>query len=393
MNGSGGRGFGVQPDLSIAFVERSVQLLRPGGVLALVVPGKVFTAGYGARMRAGLRQETTPVRLRDLATGEVVHFSADAFPAVLVARKGLAPDACVRVDDGAGRSGVTSVRDLAVDENPGSPWPLLDSPSMAAYRALILAAPPLGADRAVRLGIKTGANSVFVGAPSELALVRPALRGADIGPMSASPSATLLFAHDRTSGAPLERVDVDTVGYLQQHRGVVESRSDARNGDPLWKVHRVYPESLGHRVVWRDIGERLDAVYLPPVCEDGPLVLNSAYVIGVDDARQGLRVSAWLCSIPSRFAAAVTAERALGGYRRFMARNVGRVPVPNEVFAGSPELDGAALALHRDPTDARAWRTLNNYACDVLGLSRAERDAIGAHADRLSLSRDSTLLW
>jgi hypothetical protein len=181
--------------------------------------------------------------------------------------------------------------------------------------------------------------------------------------------------------------------YLVARRATIDARSDARRADPLWKVHRVYPESLGHRVVWRDIGERLAAVYLPPVREGGPLVLNSAYLIGVDGARQGLRFSAWLCSVPSRFAAAVTAERALGGYRRFMARNVGRVPIPKEVISGSPELDMLVLALHRDPSDRRAWRALNIYACELLGLTREMRAAIGAHADRLSLSHDSALLW
>lgn len=393
MNGSGGRGFGVQPDLSIAFVERSVRLLKDGGVLSLVVPGKVFTAGYGARLRAGLRASTTPLRLRDLATGEVVHFSADAFPAVLVARKGAVRDALVRVDDGGGRSGVASVQDLAVDEDPGSPWPLLDSASMRAYRALISSVPSLGAARTIRLGIKTGANRLFVDVDSPSEFVRPALRGADINAMGAAPSSTLLFCHSPATGVALPTVHASAQEHFERNRSTLLGRADARRDDPLWKIHRVYPESLGHRVAWRDIGERLDAVYLPPVLEGGPLVLNSAYLVRVDDVRQGLRLAAWLCSIPARFSAAVTAERALGGYRRFMARNVAGVPVPLEVWAGTPELDALSQSLHRDPGDLRAWRALNAVACELLGLRREMRAAIGAHADRLSLSGEASLPW
>lgn len=390
---AGAGGFGAQPDLAVAFVERSVQLLRPGGVLSLVVPGKLFTTGYAGRLRAGIRAETTPLRLRDLATGEVALFSADVFPAVIVARKGRDDRSSVRVDDGTGRSGVALPCDLAVDEHPESPWPLLDGASMEAYRALVVGDAPLAERRRIRLGIKTGANAVYVDPPSDIQPVARAVRGGDVAAMTAAPSARLLLAHDLRTGEPLPAVAKETYAYLEEVRSRVEARADARAGDPLWKVHRIYAESLGHRVVWRDIGERLDAVYLPPVAEGGPAVLNSAYLVGVDDVRQGLRLAAWLCSIPARFVAAVSAERALGGYRRFMARNVGSVPVPDEVIVGAVELDALARALHREPEDERAWRLLNQYACELLGLTRPMREAIGAHADRLSLSSSGSLRW
>lgn len=393
MRGGGGRGFGSQPDLAVAFVERSVQLLRPGGVLSLVVPGKLFTAGYARRMRAGIRAETAPLRLRDLATGEVALFSADVFPAVMVAQKEGETDVPVRVDDGAGRSGVALPRDLAVDDHPESPWPLLDGASMQAYRRLSVAAAPLAERRTIRLGIKTGANAVFVDPPGGVGPVVRALRGGDIAAMSGAPSARLLLAHQSTTGEPLSAVRDETLAYLRGVQSLIEGRADARPGDPIWRVHRVYRESLGHRVAWRDIGERVDAVYLPPISEGGPAVLNSAYLVAVDDVRQGLRLAAWLCSIPSRFAAAVSAERALGGYRRFIARNVGRVPVPDEVLEGSIELDALSRALHRNPADERAWRLLNQYACELLGLDRQMREAIGNHASRLSLSASGSLRW
>ncbi|MFT6396517.1 MAG: hypothetical protein ACJAYU_001260, partial [Bradymonadia bacterium] len=393
MRCESGSSFGVQPDLCVAFVEKSVRLLRPGGVLSLVVPGKLFTAGYGAGFRAGMRRDTTLLRLRDLATGEVVHFSADTFPAVIVARKGAEPRIAIRVDDGAGRSGVADVGDVAVDDVPGSPWPLLDSKSMEAYRVLSCSAPALKEQFVIRLGIKTGANSVFVDPPDGIGPVVRAVRGADIEPMRVAPSSTLLFAHGRESGLCHASIAAGTAEYLEEHRARLERRADAKDSDPLWKVHRVYPESLGHRVVWRDIGQRLDAVYVPPVWEGGPAVLNSAYVVGVASSRQGIRLAAWLCSTPVRFTAAVSAERALGGYRRFMARNVGRVPVPDSVVHGSPELDEVARLLHSDPADSRAWRRLHAFACSVLGLDMSQRDAIGDHAERLSLSVDRRTLW
>lgn len=76
-----------------------------------------------------------------------------------------------------------------------------------------------------------------------------------------------------------------------------------------------------------------------------------------------------------------------------MARNVSRVPVPTEVWFGTPELNALSQGLHRDPTDTQAWRRLNALACEWLGLTREMRAAIGVHAERLSLSVESPLLW
>ena len=42
-------GFGHRPDLAVAFLERALELAAPGGVVALLVPAKLATAGYGDR--------------------------------------------------------------------------------------------------------------------------------------------------------------------------------------------------------------------------------------------------------------------------------------------------------------------------------------------------------
>ncbi|HWA41396.1 MAG TPA: N-6 DNA methylase, partial [Gemmatimonadales bacterium] len=57
--GNGARGFGHRPDLSVAFLERSFELCAPGGAVAMLLPTKLATAGYGAALRAHLSARTT----------------------------------------------------------------------------------------------------------------------------------------------------------------------------------------------------------------------------------------------------------------------------------------------------------------------------------------------
>ena len=60
------RGFGHRPDLAVAFLERSLELAAPGGIVALLVPAKLATAGYGAAARHGLTASNTLTHAADL---------------------------------------------------------------------------------------------------------------------------------------------------------------------------------------------------------------------------------------------------------------------------------------------------------------------------------------
>lgn len=74
-------------DLYVLFIERSLELLRPGGVCGLIVPNKLATADYAARCREMLLRETALHRIDDL-TALNVFPDAGVYPYVLVCRKG-----------------------------------------------------------------------------------------------------------------------------------------------------------------------------------------------------------------------------------------------------------------------------------------------------------------
>ncbi|HEX7091526.1 MAG TPA: DNA methyltransferase [Longimicrobiales bacterium] len=78
---------GAQVDLSLLFLERSIRLLAPGGALAMLLPAKMLRSMYGAGGRRLLLAETELVALEDHSLDQRAIFRADAFAAVVVARK------------------------------------------------------------------------------------------------------------------------------------------------------------------------------------------------------------------------------------------------------------------------------------------------------------------
>jgi adenine-specific DNA-methyltransferase len=72
-------------DLYVYFVERSLQLLRTGGVLSFITSNKYFRAAYGARLRTYLVYATRPQAILDFGDADV--FTSIAYPCILVTQK------------------------------------------------------------------------------------------------------------------------------------------------------------------------------------------------------------------------------------------------------------------------------------------------------------------
>ena len=72
-------------DLYVYFFERSLQLLRVGGVLSFITSNKYFRAGYGEKLRTYLAYATRPSAVLDF--GDAPVFTAVAYPAMFVTRK------------------------------------------------------------------------------------------------------------------------------------------------------------------------------------------------------------------------------------------------------------------------------------------------------------------
>lgn len=365
-NSGGGRGFRHHPDLAVAFTERAVELLSPGGVVTFLLPAKIGTAAYAGHARAALGRECTVNLVSDLTGDPDARFSAAVYPLALVATKR-------RADPGASARLSLDDADSTVPQQAlatSGPW-ILRSPRIGEIaRALAGRFPVLADHGEIHLGVKTGHNAAFLDPPPtvERDLIRLALRGREVRPFTVHPSRSLLWTHDER-GEPLSTLPRGAHAHLREWRSALERRADGAGG-PWWSLFRVHSVLYRHRVVWPDLARQLTAA---PLTDRPDLIpLNTCYVIGVPTVRGSLALAAWFNSGPVRTLARIGADAALGGFARFNARAVGSVPLPLPVLA-HPTLCSLA---ERGRSGEDIQTPLDEVAADLLGLDLRDRAAL-----------------
>jgi hypothetical protein len=345
--------FAGQVDLASLFVERSVRLLRPGGVVSLLLPMKLWRSLAGGGVRRFLLEHTAMLRLEDL-TESRHNFDAAVYPSLVVARADVAerPAITLAVHEGTSqRESRVETASLSYDRSPGAPWLTLAPPARESFDLLrrqgsTLAASPFGAPR---LGVKSGCNTAFVVRVTdttarfasivdadgetgsvELHVLRPVLRGDGIVPWTRPECAEwIIWTHDET-GAPLARLPDRTRAWLHRRYGALAMRSDAR-GRRWWSLFRVdAARSDRPRVVWADFGRRPRALVLP--AGDQTVPLNTCYVLPCDEERDAWALATLLNSSLAAAWLNAIAEPARGGYRRYLGWTVGQLPLPTNWY-------------------------------------------------------------
>ncbi|HEU4700279.1 MAG TPA: hypothetical protein VFS40_13930 [Gemmatimonadales bacterium] len=373
-----GPGFAHRPDLAVAFLERATTLAAPGGVVAMLVPAKLATAGYGARARHALATRTTLHTVADLTDAPAARFEATVYPLALVAatrppasghavRTTLratpaSPDTTEARYDGrdAGRP-ATRVAQAALAAGGGAPWVLVPDPLREALAALAHH-PRLGDRVRCQLGVKTGANDLFLDPPDDVedAVLRWAVRGRDVAPFRCRQRTRLLWPCD-AAGRPLAALPPRAAAHLAPARPRLLARSDY-DGGPPWTLFRTTPACAPHRVVWADLARRLQAAALTGEAAARLVPLNTCYVAPVRSAGEAHALAAWLNSRWLRLVARLGAVPAASGHHRFSARTVEALPLPAAV-PGDADLAALARAAARgrpvqDDLDALAFRHL-----------------------------------
>jgi hypothetical protein len=349
------RAFGGQVDLAAPFVERSLALLRPGGVLALLLPSKLWSSIAGSGLREYLLKHARLIALDDFSEARAM-FDAATYPSLLVASRPATAEARRGIIVGVtmhrrGRA-VTWESDapaLRLTSSPSSPWLLVPPSVRDAFQRFAGAGPALSETRfgVPRLGVKTGCNEAFVvtvaAAGSALAevrhedkhgwiecsLLRPALRGELVREwhVRSEPREYVIWTHDRADRV-LDRLPPHAARWLRQWRHELSRRADARAARTWWQLFRTAAASHDrHRVVWCDIGRTPRALVLEP--GDRTVPLNSCYVVFADEddawalatVLNGPLTAAWLNAI---------AEPARGGYRRYLAWTMSMLPLPRD---------------------------------------------------------------
>jgi Eco57I restriction-modification methylase len=392
-----GAGFAGQVDLSALFVERSAALLRPGGSLALLVPAKLWRALAGGGVRRLVLDTLRLSYLEDLSDAPGA-FDAAVYPSIVVASAPVGDQDPPHDATLAVRRGPTLVRwtqhpaAATLDGTPGSPWLLLPPPVRRAFDALaaagvVLLETPCGRPL---LGVKCGCNDAFVvdvldrrsgvacvrargGKTGEVetALLRPVLRGEMLEPWRVRPGAqAIIWPHD-AAGLPLRELPPRAARWFAGYRRRLVQRSDARRTRAWWSLFRT--EGAAHewpRVVWADFGRRPRAVVLPAGHDAVPL--NTCYVsrcAELDDARALAAIlnsslaAAWLGAL---------AEPARGGFKRYLAWSMARLPLPRDwAHARRTLAPLVAESDGRPDTEGVPQRTLDRAVHAAYGLKPA----------------------
>ncbi len=329
----GGKGYANRPDLAVAFLERSLELVRPSGVVAMLVPAKVASAGYGTAMRHALAARTTLVAVADLTADPRASFEATVYPlAVVIRNTGAPPRHRVRI--ALGRNQAVSQSSL----RGGGPWLLRREPLHAAMAELRGDHPTVDSVVSCHLGLKTGLNRLFLDPPElEAEVLRWAVRGRDLSPFSLRGRTRLLWTHG-SDGGPLPRLPPLADAYLAPHIAELRARADYAGGPP-WTLFRAQAATAPHRVAWADLARLLRAVSLTALPDTVPL--NSCYVALARSDLEADRLAAWLNCSWLRAAARVAAVPAAGGCARYTAATVGALPLPPAALA-DPDLSTLA---------------------------------------------------
>jgi hypothetical protein len=381
----GGTGFGHDPDLAVAFVERALELTAPDGAIGLLVPSKLATAGYGTALRALLARDTTLEVVHRVPEGDRA-FRAAVYPLAVVTRRGAPPA------DHSIALGFDAPPVLSQSRLDGAPWVLIPDRQHDAVRRLLNCGEPLGTRVRPALGLKTGADRVFVGrvlrtdddavvveldgedVALEPDVLRPALRGRDLAMWAARSERVLVYAY--ANGEPMRSPPERAARWFRRHRDVLVKRADHRDG-LLWELFRTGPATAAWRVAWSDLARRPQAVLLEAAGHARAIPLNTCYVAAAPDRPTGLLVAAVLNSTWAAAFVHVSADEARGGYRRVNARVVSRLPLPVPCSATDTVIRLSADAHNGRPLDCSA---LDEALADALGLAQSDRVALRALA-------------
>jgi len=384
-----GKGFGGQVDAASLFVERSLQLVRPGGTVGLLVPAKLWHSLAGGGIRRLLLEESSVVGVEDLSDAPSA-FDAAVYPATVVARKesGAARRDVEAADMAVYRRGslakwCASPRSLPLDDSPGSPWLLVPPDVRRSFDRVTAAGIPLALSIFGRplLGAKTGCNAAYLvnaernegdvtrvaGGEIESCVLRAVVRGETLFRWRhAANGERIIWPHD-ARGTSLRALPPLAERWLARWRRSLESRTDLHGTAPWWTLFRT--ESAGctlARVIWADFGVTLRAIAVS--AGDDLVPLNSCYSLKcptTEDARamsvilNSSLASAWLNCI---------AEPARGGYHRYLGWTLALLPIPRDwerargILAPLGELAAAGTV----PDDAEVQRAaLESYGMSI----------------------------
>lgn len=382
-------------DLYIPFIERSLKLLKDGGVLGFICADRWTKNRYGGPLRAMVAAGYHLKYYVDMVDTQAFHSDVSAYPAIFVIfrerggktriahrPKVEAPVLEALASVLAGGDGPTTVPVIEVGKviNGSEPW-ILDSLDQLNIVRRLEASFPLLEDVGckVGIGVATGADKAYVAKFDEL----------DVEPDRKLP---LVTTKDIKSGSvkwqglgvvnPFNDdgtlVDLDSFPrlkrYFEARRAVIAARNCARRNPLSWyrTIDRINPALLKEKkLLIPDIKGEANVVY-----ETGLYYPhhNLYYIVSSEWDLRALQ--AVLRSGIARLFVGVYSTQMRGGCLRYQAQYLRRIRLPKWNDVPKDIQDKLKEAARRGDTEE-----CNRVTFDLYGLNTEERAALGGNGN------------
>lgn len=369
-------------DFYMLFMERALVLLKVSGRLAVITPDKFLLSKSAAALR-GLLLRRNALRVIARFRSHRIFPAAATVPCVTVLERSAEPST-VKILECADQLGshptVEVVRESVIDQSvlTSAPWDLLPPDLLEFANRIKKGHPSLGAC-ALRLsaGPATGKDSVFV-LPEESEheieelLLRPALRGRDIGRCSIRDQRTRIlipYVFDKAGRSTLVNLAQfpKAKRYLESHRDVLQSRHCVRVWEKVWyDLHDqvLFDLALQPKIVVPDVAESNRFAFDP----GRYFPLHSVYYLiprrGVDPEY----LTGVLNSAVAEFLVRLLAPVVKDGFSRYRQQFLVTLPIPE---ADTRRKESIVHSVRRLDIS-----TMNEVVASLFRLSDADREAI-----------------
>ena len=362
-------------DLYIPFIERSLRMLKPGGVLGFICADRWMKNRYGGPLRAMVAKDFHLRIHVDMANSPAFHSDVIAYPAVTVigrepagiTRTASNPDISTEALSQLAKELLASefrstlaatVREMSCVTDGAEPWILDSSDQMVVLRRLERDFPTLEETGCkVGIGVATGADKAFIGPFDELDVEddrklplvmtrdihtgRVVWRGNGvINPFKDGPGSGLVNLADYPR---LKR-------YLEAHKDAIAGRHVAKKSPGQWyrTIDRI-TESLTRepKLLIPDIKGNAQIVY-----DEGHYYPHHNLYHVTSQTWDLQTLQAVLLSSVTRLFVASYSTKMRGGFLRFQAQYLRRIRLPQwhdvsmplreELRAAAQDLDIAA---------------------------------------------------
>jgi hypothetical protein len=348
-----------QPDLSVAFFERAMQLAAPEGIVALLMPAKILNAAYAAPLRRAAEGRVIAIDDWSDDPRRRKWFEADTFPLGIVFCGARA----------------SSPQPFTVI---GSDWALLPPDVAAILRRLRTQHRALAEvlHRRPFMGVKTGDNrNFFLDAKTirelriPLAAICRCVRGRDLQRWRVGESQWMLWPPR---------------GGWRKPPKWLQKLADERGLRPMdFRLSFVRPEHVGIKVAWKDLSRGVAAAVLPDVVhvreQPVPLIPNQTlYAVDAASLDEAYEIAAILNSTIAGALLVSVAERAKDSHFRYFGRTVAALPWP-DTSSESERLVRLSRRAHRG---ADVMNELDLTVARLYGVTSDELAILRAYLDR-----------